>query len=747
MPEALIERLLQRRWWVLSACAVASLVLGLAGRGLFARLGYAVFRDPAAESTRASALARAHLGDGDPDIVALYRLPAGNAIADITDARVEGPLARVLDRVARDPQVSRVVSVATVGDPRFVSRDHRSTFAVISLRGDARDKLRALDRLQPLLDLPSPIGRPLVGGLVPSGAALTRLAERSLARGEAIALPIVGLLLVAVFGSVVAALLPLAIGGLSIVLALGVLALLSRVIAIDAFAVNVVTILGLGVAIDYALFLVSRYREELARARGDRRRALVRAVATAGRVVLFSGLTVAASLAGLLVFRQPFLRSIAVGGVAVTLLAATLALAVLPAVVSLLGRNLERGRLRRAVDGDARRWRALARGVVRRPAVVCIAVTASLIALALPFRRLQPSRADARSLPKSEEPRAVNDLMRRDFPLATLTPISIVVTMDGDVLDDERAAELFDYTERLRRVPGVARVESLFSFAGVRDRDAASALAEAAARRRGAPGPGGKQPGLESIVHDRHALVRVVSPAAPESPEAQAQLRALRRVPPPPRSERLFYGQAATLSDFAGSLEARAPWMLICVVIAMAIVLFIAFRSVVLPIKAMLMTALSLTASFGAIVFIFQDGRLSRLLAYEPLGTIDASLPVVMFAVVFGLSMDYEVLIIGRIRELYQQTQSNQQAIIEGLTQTGRLVTRAALLMVVVFSAFAAAPLLFVKALGLGMALAVTLDATVVRMLLVPSTMTLLGRLNWWVPRRLRLRFQPMPPH
>jgi RND superfamily putative drug exporter len=750
MLRRLSEVVVRRRWWVLGGCLLITLVAALVGRGLFDRLGYAVFYDPAAESTRGATLAKTRLGEGDPDVVALYRFP-DDLTAD--DPGVQAAVAGLLRRVAADPSVARVVGPSGPLAERFVSADRRSTFVVLSLNGTPRTKAAELPRLRRSLDLQLPVSparhalevQPELGGLVPSGRALTRIARESLARGERIALPLTGLLLVIIFGSLVAALLPLAIGGLSIVLALALLDLLSHFAPVDAFAVNVVTILGLGVAIDYALFLVSRYREELARGiasgrhagRALRQEALTRAVETAGRSVLFAGVTIAASLGGLLVFRQPFLRSVAVGGLAVTLLAATLALVVLPALIDVLGDRLERGRLPWVGRRDPQRgfWRRLAAAVIRRRVVVCVGVTLFLVGLALPFRRLQPSRADVRALPANEEPRQVADRLQRDFPAASLQPISLMVRLDGDLVEGDRLGQLYDYTERLRRVPGVVRVDSLLSFARVHDRDGAEELSPLLQRytARAASMPG-SQPGLGAVLNGRYTIVRAISSAPPDSAVAQQQIAALREIAPPPAGQVLVFGQAAALYDFAASLRARAPWMLVVVMISMFVILSLAFRSAILPIKAMLMTALSLTASFGAVVFVFQDGRLQHLLGYTALGTTDATLPVVLFAVVFGLSMDYEVLILNRIREAYLRTRDNRAAVIEGLAQTGRLVTSAAMIMVVVFSAFAVAPVVFVKALGLGMGLAVALDATVVRMLLVPSTMALLGRLNWWMP-------------
>jgi len=690
----------RRRGWVLAGCVAATLAAALLERGLFERLAPTAIADPSSESALAADLARDRFGERDPDVLAVYELPGRGA----ANPRLRAALAGVEAEVADDPSVARAVGPSTpfVGR-RFVSADQRVALITLSLRGDTRQKGEAVERLRPALMLPLPDGgvvTPTIGGLVPAVQSLTRVARESLARGERIALPIVALLLVILFGSLVAALLPVATGAVGIVLTLGLVALLARVVPVDAFALNVVSVLGLGVAIDYALFIVARYREEraLPGARDDV--ALVRAVETAGRAVLFSSVTVAASLSGLFVFPQRVLHSIAIGGIAVTLLAAILALVVLPAVLSLLGPRVDRGRLLSAVDTPQRAarsfafWRRLARAVMRRRIVVASVVTVVLVLLALPFRRAHTARADVRALPASEEPRRAAELLQRELP--SLVATTHLILVDGGA---PTPGELEGIAVRARAIEGVTSAQLEESGEGA-------------------------------------SIIRVTTTAAPESAQSSQEVDALRALAAPGGSRLLVYGAPAVEQDFVSSLKARAPWMLAIIGVAMFVALYAAFRSVVLPLKAMIMSALSLTASFGAIVFVFQDGRLSRLLAYEALGTIDATLPVVMFAIVFGLSMDYEVLILGRIREEYLRTRQNGLAIAEGLAHTGRLVTGAALLMVVVFAAFGAAPVLYVKALGLGMALAVALDATVVRMLLVPSTMALLGWLNWWSPRR-----------
>ncbi|HXU68742.1 MAG TPA: MMPL family transporter [Polyangia bacterium] len=739
MLDRLAREVARRRRAVVAGGVVVALAALLAAHGMSKRLGYAVFFDPRAESTRATEAARTLFGDTDADIVALYRLPP-----ELTRARggitpeARSALAAAMARAAGDPSTAQVLGAPSLGGDRFVSRDGRSTFVVVSLHGSPQDKLAALARIAPGLTLAparGPTIAPRLGGLVPAGRALTGVAERSLARGERIALPATGILLVVIFGSVVAALLPVVIGGLAILYGLGLLGLASRIVTIDAFAINVVTILGLGVAIDYALFIISRYREEIAR-RGpgdDAREAALRcAVGTAGRSVLFSGLTVAASLSGLLVYGQPFLRSVGLGGIAVVLLSTTLALVMLPAMLAILGPRFERGRLPRLgrrAQSDAH-WRRLAHAVMRWRVAVTVVVTVGLVILALPFGRLHPARSDVRALPPDVEARQVVEDLGRDFPAISLTPMAVLVSMNGTLVDEDRLAELFDYTRRLAKLPAVDRVESVLSYAGAKTRDQAAALEPALTTVLEHPSSE-KAHALATILRGRHTIVRVISAANPDSPAGQKLVDDVRTLPPPPGATARVFGQAAAERDFAAGLEARAPAMLVIVVAAMLALLYRAFRSIVLPIKAVLVTTLSLTASFGAIVFVFQEGRLEHLLRFHALGTIDAALPVVMFAIVFGLSMDYEVLIISRIREAWLRTHDTRGAIVDGLARTGRLVTGAAAIMIVVFSAFAAAPVVFIKALGLGMALAVALDATVVRLLLVPAAMALLGRLSW----------------
>jgi RND superfamily putative drug exporter len=694
----------RRRGWVIAGCVLVTIAAALLERGLFARLAPTDIADSTSESAIAAELARARFGERDPDVLAVYRLPGRGA----DDARTMSALAGVVAEAADDPSVARAVGPSTpFAGRRFVSADGRVALVMLSLRGDTREKSDALARLGPALMLPLPDGgvvTPLLGGLVPAAQSLTSVARASLARGERIALPIVAVLLVILFGSLVAALLPVATGAIGITLTLGLVALLARLIPVDAFALNVVSVLGLGVAIDYALFIVARYREGRAASPpgGRTDEALVRAVETAGRAVLFSSVTVAASLSGLFVFPQRVLHSIAIGGIAVTLLAAALALVVLPAALSFLGPYVDRGRFASALDAPARAarsfafWRRLARAVMRRRVLVAGAVTVGLLLLALPFRRARTARADVRALPASAEPRRATELLERELP--SLVTTSHLILVEGGA---PTPAELDGVAARARDIEGVVSAD------------------------------------LEEATQGA-AIVRVRTTAPSESAAAAREVEALRALSAPGGARLLVYGPAAVQLDFTSSLKSRAPFMLAIIGVVMFAVLYAAFRSVILPLKAMLMSALSLTASFGAIVFVFQDGRLSRLLAYEALGTIDATLPVVMFAIVFGLSMDYEVLILGRIREEYLRTGQNAAAIADGLAHTGRLVTGAALLMVVVFAAFGAAPVLYVKALGLGMALAVALDATIVRTLLVPSTMALLGRLNWWSPGRRR---------
>jgi RND superfamily putative drug exporter len=555
----------------------------------------------------------------------------------------------------------------------------------------------AADRLQPRLER---IPGVRVGGGEPAELEVNQIVESDLQRAELLAFPILFLLSLWFFRSLVAALLPLLVGAVSIMLTFLGLTIAAEGLDVSVFALNLVTGLGLGLAIDYSLFIVSRYREELAN-HGPGATALRSTLNTAGRTVLFSSLTVAAALASLLIFPQKFLYSMGLGGVMVALSAAAVALIVLPAVLALLGtrvNSLAPRRLKRASEADARPtesgfWYRLSRFVMRRPGRIAIAASTLMIVLGLPFLRVDFTSVDARVLPSDSQVRMVDQALERDFPPNRTTPVYVVAeTSDQSQLDAYRA--------RIQRLPDAAAV--------------------APAQR----------------LTDGVSRINVVSKGDELSGASKDLVRDIRGLDP--SFHTLVGGRTAQFIDQRASIGDHLPVALGIVALATFAVLFLMTGSVILPLKAILMNILTLSAAFGLLVLIFQDGRLEGVLDYSSLNALDLTQPVVLFAVAFGLSTDYGVFLLGRIKEARDRGASDREAVAIGLERTGRIVTAAALLFCVAIGAFATSQIIFIKQVGLGTAFAVLLDATIIRALLVPSLMEMLGRWNWWAPAPLR---------
>ena len=687
-----LGRFAYRRRWLVLAAAMAFLAVAVAwGTGVFGRLTSGGFEDPGSESARAAAVAAADLGRDDADVVVLYR----SADRTVDDPAYRQAVTGTLEALPSDA-VARTVSWFGTGAPGLVSADRHATYAVLTLRGDEQQRTDALERIEDRLAAPGL--QTEVGGATTVGRDISEQVSKDIARAETLSMPVLLVLLVLVFGTVVAASLPLVIGVVAILGAFTALHVLSLVTEVSVFSVNVVTILGLGLAIDYGLFVVGRYREELARGL-DTEAAIVATMATAGRTVAVSGLTVAASLAGLLIFPQVFLRSMGAGGIAAVLVAVAAALTVLPALLAVLGPRVEALPVRRRrarLHADSGAFARLARSVMRRPVLYAVGVVAVLLVVGLPFLRVTFGGIDARALPAGTGSRQVAETLERDFPANATSPIRAVVTVPAGA-----PAGLPAWLDAARTVPGITSA----TVVGERDGTAEVDLGFA---------------------------------GDPMSAGARAVVDRVRALPPPPGGTVLVGGETAVLSDLLGSLGRLLPYMALIVAGATVLLLLLAFGSVVLPVKALLMNVLSLTASFGAIVWIFQDGHLSGLLDFTPTGTLEATQPILVLAIVFGLSMDYEVFLMSRIREHYLRTGDNTAAVAAGLQRTGAMITTAALLLVVVIGAFSLSGITFIKLIGVAMAIAIVVDATVVRALLVPASMRLLGRWNWWAPAPLR---------
>ena len=561
-----------------------------------------------------------------------------------------------------------------------------------------------------------------------------------LQRAEVVALPLALILLLVVFGAVVAALIPLGTGLLAVMSGVAGMFLLSHITGVSVYAQNVVTLIGLGVAIDYSLFVTSRFREEMKRDR-TREDALAIAMSTSGRAVTFSGITVAIGLSGMLFYEGTFLPSMGLAGSIVVASAVFYGLTFLPALLALLGPRIDRLRVPILQPDQSGRgwWHTIATAVMRRPVLVLVPTVAFILLAGSPFLHLRLASSDVRTLPTHEESRAAYDKLLSDFPSAGQNHISVIVYYpSGSPLDRSRVPQLQDLGARLAKFPGVLGVNSAFSLdprlfgaapGSVPDLATVYSLPRAQL-------PAQLQTVLRQTVGQHIALFDVVSSNALYSDEARQLVRDIRAVASPPGGEKLVTGFTAIDLDTVDFIVGRTPTAVTFVMLATIVVLFLLLGSVVLPLKAVVMNLLSISASFGALVFVFQDGHGAQLLGFEA-SSIDPSTPVIMFCIVFGLSMDYEVLLLSRIQEEYRRTGDNTHSVAEGLERSGRLITGAAAIMVGVFAAFGLAEILLIKAIGLGMALAVAVDATLVRALVVPATMRLLGNLNWWAPAPL----------
>ena len=691
----------RRRWLVLAIAAVGMVAAAVWGTGVFARLQTAGgFDAPGSQSQREANLAARTFGRDSGDVVVIYSSKTMTVRAPAFRSAVTATLAAL-------PR-SRAASYATywsTGSAQFVSPGGRQTYAVIELTGGTdATRISSYNALAGRLAAPGLTSR--VGGFTPTEAAINHEVTSDIGRAEGLSMPVLLVLLLIIFGGLAAASLPLAIGGVAILGSFTALRLLTLATPVSIYSINITTILGLGLAIDYGLFVVGRFREELRRS-GSTEAALARTMATAGRTVAVSGTTVAVALASLMLFPEVFLRSMGYGGVATVLVDMLAALTVLPALLAVLGPRVNALRVRRSAgrpraSETSGGWYRLAHSVMRRPVAYAAVIVVVLLALGAPFLRVVWGGTDARVLPATAQPRIVAQALARDFPGNPTAPIESLVSFSGPLSGSPaRGAELTSYLRRLAAVPGVTGA----SVTGVR--------------------------GDVARVDLRYG-------SDPMSATARGLVARVRAVAPPAGASVLVGGQTAQVADELSSVASVLPWMALVMAAATFVLLFFAFGSVVLPVKAIVMNLLSLSAAFGVVVWVFQEGHLSWLLRFTPTGTIDPSMPILMLAIIFGLSMDYEVFLLSRIRERYDVTGDNTAAVASGLQRTGGVITSAALLLVIVVGAFSASGITFIKLMGIGMIVALIVDATIVRVLLVPATMRLLGRANWWAPRPLR---------
>lgn len=740
---ASLGRLIYRQRWATLIVGLAFVVAsGVFGTSVFGDLKGGGFYAPDAESTKVMESLHTDLGQDEGTLIALFTAKDG-ATVDSPEykAAVEGTLAKL----GGVEGVGQITTYYSTGSASLVSNDKQSTFAVIGLVGGEEADAKTLLLVRPLLTSERLDVR--LGGAAAINEEITEQVQRDLETAETLTFPIVAVLLIIIFGSLVAAALPLAIGATAILGSFLVLRVVANYTDVSIFAINIITMLGLGLAIDYSLFMVSRFREELPRHGGDVSSALARTMATAGRTVLFSGLTVAISLLSLQVFPQMFLKSMGTGGAAAVVVAMVAALTLLPAILALLGGRVNalsitsifrRGRKQPVAREESAApsgfWYRLSQVVMRRPGVVLVLALIPMLVAGLPFLRINFSIADARGLPAHHESRQVSDFLSANFPSNETAPVQIVVQTEGDALAPAGLDALYSYTRQVENVRGVRRVDSLVNLDPRLDQAAYKGFYSEAGR---AQNPGAAMAAAR-FSEGNYSLVTVLYDGEPLSTTNQELVRNIRSIEAPQGLSAQVGGFSAVLVDFLGSLASSVPVALALMVGVIFVLLFLMLGSVVVPLKAVILNILSLSVSFGALVWIFQDGNFANILGFTPLGSVEATQPVLIFAIAFGLSMDYEVFLLSRIKEQYDRTGDMKTSVAHGMQKTGAIITSAALLLAVVIAGFAMGEVVFIKQIGVGLTLAILVDATIVRGLLVPASMQLMGKYNWWAPRPLK---------
>ena len=710
--------IVRRRRLILVGAVIAFVLSGALGGNVASKLSSGGFDDPGAESTKAQDYLDENFSQaGMPNIILLVTADEGLTV-DSPELLAGG--VALTDELAHEPGVVFAASYwSTNGAPPLKTAGGDRALVFARYEGDSNQLNKAMDVIGPKYARSGGGMTVQVSGFGEIFREVGTTIERDLVRAEMIALPVTLILLLLVFGSGVAALLPLVIGAMSIVGTFLVLLVINSFTEVSVFSLNLTTGMGLGLAIDYSLFIVSRYREEL-RAGADPDVAIERTVATAGRTVGFSALTVAASLCALLVFPLAFLKSFAYAGIAVSALAGLYAVLVLPALLSVLGRRVDALTLRRQAINPPEEgfWHNMALRVMRRPIPFATAAILLLLFLGSPALRMQLGLPDDRVLPPEKPSRQVADIIRNEFSSQEAGALSIVAPQ---VDPATRGADIDAYARQLAALPGVSRVDA----------------ATGSYLHEGVAVPADTNPTVYTrFTSDGGTFLSVVPTVEPLSDAGEQLVRDVRDSSAP--FDVQVAGMSAQLVDSKAGLLSKLPLALLIIATITFVLMFLMFGSVVVPLKAVVLNLLSLSATFGAMVWIFQEGNLSGPLGFTPTGFLDSTTPILMFCVAFGMSMDYEVFLLSRIKEEHDKTGDNVTSVALGLERTGRIVTAAALLMSVVFLAFATSEVSFIKLFGIGLALAILMDAFVIRGLLVPAFMRLAGEVNWWAPKFLR---------
>lgn len=710
---------------IIVIAALVMVAAGIFGIPVARHLSAGGFQDPTSESAQAARLLSQKFDQSDQQLLITVSDPGG-----ATAAAARSVATDIVSRLTASPHVLQVTSPWTsppAAAGELLSKDGRTGLIVATIEGGENDAQKYAEALadEVVHDRDGVTVR--AGGQAMIYSQITAQTQRDLLMMESIAIPLSFLVLVWVFGGLMAAALPMVVGLMAILGSMAILRLITFATDVSIFGLNLSTALGLALAIDYTLLIISRYREEVATGAG-RDAALVRTMATAGRTVLFSAVTVALSMAAMVLFPMYFLKSFAYAGIATVAFAAAAAVIVTPAVIVVLGDRLDSLDIRRLLRRISNRpeptekpveqqfWYRSTKFVMRRAIPIGLAITALLLLLGVPFLRVQFGNPDDRVLPKSASTHQVGDQLRNDFASNFNTAVSMVIP-DAEGITP---AELDRYAAELSRVPDVSLVSS-----------------------PGGTFVGGNRVGPASApaaVAQGSAFLTVRSTTKLFSDASKTQLNRLHAVAAPAGRDVLIGGGAQVNRDSVHAITSRLPLVLALIGVITFVLLFLLTGSLVLPLKALVLNMLSLSAAFGALVWIFQEGHLNAL-GTTPTGTLEANMPVLLFCIAFGLSMDYEVFLVSRIREYWlasaQTRDDNDESVALGLARTGRVVTAAASIMAIAFAALIAAQVSFMRIFGLGLTLAVLVDATLVRMALLPAFMHVMGRWNWWAPKPL----------
>ena len=730
----------RRRWWVLAASLVLMAAIATTGfslRGVLNNSTHVHF-----ESQRAADLMNAQLPKAPGGAGSSFEIVFSSPTLAVTDPAYRAAVQATLAPLRSDPRIKTIEDVYTAPADQsagLVSRNGREMVAEVTVKDTFNTARGYFHEIRAEI---RPAGglRTYVTGTLAISSDFDSYLATDLERAELASIPLSLIFLLIVFGTLVAALLPIGVGGAAVVAGVAGTFLLARFTDVSTYSINIVTLVGLGVAIDYSLLIVNRFREEL-RGGAGREAALERSMATAGRAVAFSGVTVAIGLAGMLFYPGTFLVSMGVAGSIVVALAVVFALSLLPALLALAGGWVDRLRLPLVGHGGGGGfWRGLSGWVMKRPLAVLLPTLALILLAASPFLQIKVANGDEHMLPPQAASRQGADLLNRDFPGQDQNTFIVVVDYPGGLnLDRTRIDQLYDYGQRLAGLPSVVRVDSPVSFSSQLSKAQYEQFLTAWTSNPASVSgtiPDAAQQLLRQTMGGDLMVFYVATDQPTQSADAISTLHSIRSGAAPPGAHVLVTGGTAFNQDFIGLILKDSPAAIAFVILVTYVVLFLLVGSVLLPLKAVLTNLLSISASFGLLVFVFQQGHLSGLLNFTP-QDIDPTVPVIMFCIVFGLSMDYEVMLLTRIQEIFRRTGDNGLAVAEGLERSGRIISGAAAIMIVVFLSFGLAQVLLIKAIGIGLAAAVLIDATLMRMLIVPSVMRLLGNLNWWAPHPL----------